>query len=76
MKVINKEFLIKSILYRSSAFIFIFLMCLILTKEVHISVIAGIIEFAYKMIFYYIYEVFWKKITEKWGTKNVVDSST
>ena len=62
--MINKKLLIKSIIYRILAFIFMFILCMILTKEIYISIIAGIIEFTFKIILYYLYEIGWKKVTK------------
>lgn len=60
--MINKKLIIKTIIYRVLAFIFMFVLCMMLTKEMYISVIAGIAEFVFKMILYYVYEIGWKKI--------------
>ena len=69
MKIINKELFIKAVIYRVLAFIFIFLMCLILTKKIHISIIAGVVEFVFKILLYYVYEIFWKSFTINKGVK-------
>lgn len=69
MKILNKKLFIKAIVYRVLAFIFIFLLCLILTKKIHISIIAGVVEFIFKILLYYVYEIFWKTFTIKKGVK-------
>ncbi len=69
MKILNKKLFIKAVIYRVLAFIFIFLLCLILTKKIHISIIAGVVEFIFKILLYYVYEIFWKTFTIKKGVE-------
>jgi len=69
MKILNKKLFIKAVIYRVLAFVFIFLLCLILTKKIHISIIAGVVEFIFKILLYYVYEIFWKTFTNKKGVK-------
>ena len=61
--MINKKILVKSIIYRILAFMFMFGLCLILTEEMYISIIAGIAEMIFKFLLYYLYEVVWKKVS-------------
>ncbi len=69
MKILNKKLFIKAVIYRVLAFVFIFLLCLILTKKIHISIIAGVVEFIFKILLYYVYEIFWKTFIIKKGVE-------
>lgn len=60
--MINKKLIIKAVIYRILAFVFMFFLCLILTKKIYISVIAAVIEFIAKTVMYYLYEIGWKKL--------------
>lgn len=60
--MINKSLIVKSMIYRISAFIFIVIVSFILTGKYEISLLIGIIEFAGKLILYYLYEIIWIKI--------------
>lgn len=59
---LNKEFLMKSIIYRIIAFILMYIAGYIFTQKVSTSFLIAISEFIIKIICYYFYEVLWKKI--------------
>lgn len=59
--MINKQLLLKAIIYRIFAFIAIFLISLIIIGKYEISLIIAILEFISKIILYYLYEIMWNK---------------
>lgn len=58
----DKKILVKSILYRTLASIFIAGASFVITEKIEISILMGICDFIGKLIIYYIYEIVYLKL--------------
>ncbi|MBC8525737.1 MAG: DUF2061 domain-containing protein [Candidatus Cloacimonetes bacterium] len=65
----HQRTIIKTISFRIIASLLTIMIVFAFTKNTTISISVGIIEAISKMIFYYIHERFWNKIS--WGKLNV-----
>jgi uncharacterized membrane protein len=66
---LNKELILKSVIYRILAFIAMYFISLIFTKKMSISLMITIAELIIKAIAYYSYEHLWKWIKKTWTIK-------
>lgn len=67
--MINKKYLLKAIVFRIFASLLLFLICIIITREIKISIVILITEFILKIVLYYFYEIGWEKITKIFGVR-------
>ncbi len=67
--IFNLKFFIKSLLYRLSASIVIFVISYIFTNNIVTASLISFIEFIVKTLFYYFYEIIWHNIISKVGDK-------
>ena len=58
----DRKLLIKAIIYRIFASVFIFSISFLLTRKMSISFFIAIVEFISKIMLYYVFELIWKKI--------------
>lgn len=67
--MINKKYMLKSIIYRMYAFLVTFFITLFITRDLKISLTIGFMESIIKILTYYWFDVIWEKIDNKMRNK-------